>query len=120
MKILLPFPDAKLAGHNAGHWSNKNAAVRDHRNWAYIGTLAMRGNRAVAKRLQATKDDIPLIVTFVPDNNRGDRTNYPNRMKPYYDGIAEALGVNDKRFLPQYVYEPAQKPGHVIVEIGSD
>jgi hypothetical protein len=47
-----------------------------------------------------TEGDIRVSVTFYPPNKRGDRVNFPNRMKPYWDGIADALKVNDSRFLP--------------------
>ena len=46
--------------------------------------------------------DIRISVTFYPPDRRGDRLNYPIRMKAYWDGIADALGVNDRRFLPVY------------------
>jgi crossover junction endodeoxyribonuclease RusA len=54
-------------------------------------------------------------VRFVPANNRGDRINYPNRMKPYFDGIADALGVNDKRFVPFFIFAQPEAPGRVEV-----
>jgi hypothetical protein len=57
-------------------------------------------------------------VRFVPADRSGDRTNYPNRMKPYFDGIAEALGINDARFLPSYEFADPEKPGRVEVSIG--
>lgn len=34
-------------------------------------------------------------------------------------GIAAALGVNDARFLPSYEFAEPEKPGRVVVEIGS-
>lgn len=43
--------------------------------------------------------------------------NFPNRMKPYWDGIADALCVNDKRFLPEYRFSEPEAPGRVEVEI---
>lgn len=61
--------------------------------------------------------DIRVHVQFTPPNNRGDRTNYPNRCKPYFDGIAEALGVNDRRFVPVYEFLPAKHPGRVTITL---
>jgi hypothetical protein len=43
--------------------------------------------------------------------------NFPNRMKPYWDGIADGLKVNDSRFLPSYHFAEPCKPGKVVVEI---
>jgi crossover junction endodeoxyribonuclease RusA len=110
--IELPFPDAKLAGHNTGHWKALSGVVRKHREWAKFATLS------AAIGVHDT-GDILLLVTFIPPNRRGDRINFSNRMKPYFDGIAEALGVNDSRFLPAYKYADPQMPGKVIVEIAA-
>jgi len=57
-------------------------------------------------------------VTFYPPDRRGDRTNYPNRMKPYFDGIADALGVNDRRFVPAYHFAEPVKDAKVVILIG--
>ena len=59
--------------------------------------------------------DILVHVRFVPPDRRGDRTNYPNRLKPYFDGIAEALDVNDRRFLPSFEFADPDKAAMVCV-----
>lgn len=110
--ITLPFPPASLSGHNTGHWKAKSAIVRKHREWAYLATLE-------AAIPVPDEGDIPIRITFVPPDNRSDRTNLPNRLKASIDGIADALGVNDRRFLPSYHFAPPEKPGKVVVEIGS-
>jgi hypothetical protein len=110
--ITLPFPDAKLAGHNAGHWRALAGVVRKHREWAKYAALA-------AAIPVPDEGDILLTVTFIPPNRRGDRINFSNRMKAYFDGIADALGVNDSRFLPAYKYAEPAMPGKVIVEVGA-
>lgn len=61
--------------------------------------------------------DIRVRISFTPPNNLGDRINFAARMKAYVDGIAEAMGVNDKRFLPSYHYFAPEKPGKVVVEV---
>lgn len=107
--IELPFPPASLSGHNTGHWGDKSPIVRKHRDWAKAATLAAR------PAVPAT-GDIRISMTFYPSDRRGDRVNFPNRMKPYIDGIADALKVNDSRFLPSYHFaEPVENPRVVIV-----
>ena len=107
--IELPFPPASLSGHNTGHWRSKSAIVAKHREWAKNATLA-------AHISAPDQGDIRVSVTFYPPNWRGDRVNYPNRMKPYWDGIADALCVNDRRFLPSFHYaEPSKRPCVVVV-----
>jgi hypothetical protein len=39
-------------------------------------------------------------------------------MKPYWDGIADALGVNDRRFLPMFHYAEPTKESKVVIAIG--
>ena len=110
--IELPFPPASLSGHAKGHWRGKSSVTAKHREWARNATLA-----ANIRTVDAT-GDIRVGVTFYPPNRRGDRVNFPNRMKPYWDGIADALKVNDSRFLPTYHFaEPVKNP-RVVVTIG--
>lgn len=109
-QIVLPWPPATLSGHNNGHWRGKSAIVAKHRAWAFQATKAARPS-------VPAKGDILVTVDFYPPDNRSDRLNFPNRMKPYFDGIAEALGVNDKRFLPAFNFYAPVEGGKVIVQI---
>lgn len=106
--IKLPFPPASLSGHAKGHWRAKSGPTAKHRAWARLATLA-------AAPAVPAKGDISIHIRFVPPDRRGDRTNFANRMKPYLDGIADALGVNDARFLPSYEFCAPEKPGRVEV-----
>lgn len=111
--IELPFPSSMLSGHTdgKGRWA-KIAATKKHREWARAATLAVG-----PPEIRGT-GDIRVIVTFYPPDRRGDRVNFPNRMKPYFDGIADALRVNDSRFLPSYHFaEPIKGAGKVVVVI---
>lgn len=109
--IELPFPPASLSGHNKGSWHGKSGIVRKHRDWAFKATLA--ANLSVP-----AEGDIRVSMTFYPPDRRGDRLNFPNRAKPYWDGIAQALGVNDSRFVPAYHFaEPSSRPC-VVVAVG--
>jgi len=108
--IILPFPPAGLSGHNTGNRWAKAELNRKHRKWAHDATLA-------AKPVVPTEGDLLVRVLFVPPNNLGDRVNFPNRCKPYFDGIADALGVNDKRFVPSFSFAEPEKPGRVEVTI---
>lgn len=112
MKIVLPFPSSVLAGHvnGNGQWA-KIEATKEHREWARLATLE-------AKITAPADGDIPITIRFVPANNLGDRVNFPNRLKPYFDGIADALGVNDKRFHPFYIFAEVEAPGRVEFYVG--
>jgi hypothetical protein len=109
--IELPWPPASLSGHNTGNWRDKREAVAKHRDWAEKATLAVRP-------VVPEKGDIRVSATFYPPNRRGDRVNFPGRIKPYWDGIADALGVNDSRFLPAFHFAEPVKNGRVVIVIG--
>lgn len=107
--IELPFPPASLSGHNNGSRWQKSPIVAKHRLWAFQATKAL-GIGA------PDKGDIPISVVFYPPDNRSDRINFWNRCKPYFDGIAEAMGVNDKRFVPAgYHIREVVKGGKVVI-----
>lgn len=108
--LTLPWPPASLSGHAEGHWRSKSTPTAKHREWARLATLE-------AKPTVPATGDIKVHVRFTPPDRRGDRTNFPNRVKPYFDGIAEALKVNDSRFLPSYEFCAPAKPGCVSFEL---
>lgn len=112
--IELPFPPASLSGHHNEHWRLLGPVKSKHRRWAREATLA-----ANLGKFPST-GDIRVTATFYPPDRRGDRVNYPNRMKPYWDGIADALGVNDRRFLPAFYFaEPVKNPRVVVTIEGT-
>lgn len=109
--ITLEWPPASLSGHNNGNPHVKAKEIKARRLMA-----AEKGEPF--KALVPDAGDIVLRVTFVLPDQRSDRINLPNRMKPYFDGLADAWGVNDKRFaIPQYRVAEVCKPGWVEVEI---
>ena len=110
--IELPFPSSLLAGQNNKHFWKTRPVTNQHREWARLATLAAG---IVAPE---GAGDIRVSVTFYPPNRRGDRVNFPNRMKAYWDGIADALKVNDSRFLPTYHFAEPVKGGRVVIVIG--
>lgn len=113
LTIELPFPPAILSGHANGNdrWKKVKATAE----FRELGKIAVTDAGGFAL---PAKGDIPMHIHFIPPDRRGDRWNYVNRMKGAIDGIAEGLGVNDRRFLPSISYAEPEKPGRVIVTIG--
>jgi hypothetical protein len=111
MKLELPFPPASLSGHAKGHWRDKSGPTAKHRELARLAAKA-------ARFMPPATGDIPLHIHFVPPDKRGDRTNFWVRCKPYIDGIAEAIGINDARFLPSMSFGDPEKPGRIEVRVG--
>ncbi|MGE4307083.1 MAG: hypothetical protein AB7E24_23990 [Novosphingobium sp.] len=108
--IVLPFPPSALSGHAKGHWRPKSRLTKKWRGWAHAATLE-------AKARVPAEGDIRLEVRFYPPDRRSDRANFMNRMKPIFDGIADALKVNDSRFVPVPVYCEPEKPGRVEIHL---
>lgn len=109
--LVLPFPPSALSGHSNGrsHWA-KSSLTKKWRGWAFHAAQA-------AKLVAPQWGDIHIEVVFYPPNRRGDRTNFGNRCKPIFDGIADALVVNDARFVPHYQYAEPEAPGRIEIRI---
>ena len=113
MRVELPFPPAILSGHanGNGRWK-KISETKRFRQLARQAVIEYGG-----MELPET-GDVSLRLTFIPPDRRGDRLNYVNRCKSIVDGVADGLGINDRRFLPSIEYREPKKPGCVIVEVG--
>jgi hypothetical protein len=110
--ITIPWPPATLSGHAKGNsfWAKAND-TKKHREFARLATLA-------ADKIEIAEHGVIKIrITFNPPDRRGDRQNFPNRIKPALDGVADGLGVNDNRFLPEYVFGEPMAGGRVTVEV---
>ena len=109
--ITLPFPPSSLSGHAKGVWyGGKSKVTAKWRAWAKAAALE-------AKATAPTTGDIVVRVRFIPPNRRGDRVNFPNRCKPVFDGIADALRVNDSRFVPVFEFCEPEAPGRLEIHI---
>lgn len=110
--IELPWPPASLSGHSDHHYRVMRPIIAKHRAWAKNATLAAKIG------VPSGSGDIHVSATFYPPDRRSDRVNMPTRLKPYWDGIADALKVNDRRFLPSYHFGEPVQGGKVVVVIG--
>jgi len=115
MTFDLPFPPSSLSGHNNGAWYNRDKIVATYRAEAFHLTRSAKAKQGYTVPAEG---DIAINFLFIPPDNRSDRTNFAGRLKAQIDGIAEALGVNDKRFLPSYQFAAPGKPGRVVVTLG--
>ena len=109
IEIALPWPSALLSGHAKGNqvWKRIAETKKLRAEATFLAHLA-------SPKVPAT-GDIPITIRFHAPDNRGDRVNYPARSKPLIDGIADALGVNDRRLLPTWEYGENIEGGRVTV-----
>ncbi len=111
--IILPwYPKAVHPNFRSrSHWARTNG-LKKARAWAAIATKAS-GVKA------PSHGPIKLVVTFFPPTARDrDRDNCMSACKAYFDGIADAWGVNDSRFHPQpAIFAEPTKGGKIVVSI---
>ena len=117
--MVLPFPPSSLSGHAKGNgrW-RKIAETKSLRAKAREEAGKVTWPDFGDGKPYTREGDIHLYVTFYPPTKQGDRVNFPARAKPLIDGLADALGVNDARFIPHYYFCAPQKPGRVEIRIG--
>jgi crossover junction endodeoxyribonuclease RusA len=113
MKVTLPYPAAELWPNTRAHWASKARAVKAARNQAYwlakeAGELIV-GNGEIA---------IKITVCGKPTGPLPDKDNCASAAKSLLDGIADALGVNDKRFAAPIVVYSAVRSSRFIIEVG--
>ena len=115
MRVELDFPPACLFPNRAKgtHWTVTHKAktlYRDNSAWLTKGQI----NGWVS-----TDQNLALTITFVmPDKRLRDTDNCLAAAKAGLDGMADALGINDRQFQPVTIYrEYGAKPGKMIVEV---
>lgn len=113
--IELPFPDKILWPNGRGHWTAKAAAVKKHRQWAFVMTKLAND----AGMIPPLGDRVNWSVIVHPKTrNVIDRDNCLASLKSYADGIAQALGVDDKLFnTPSLTFGEPVKGGKVVIEL---
>jgi crossover junction endodeoxyribonuclease RusA len=110
--IELPWPPRELSPNARPHFMARARAAKAYRMTAHWAT------KATYVPPHGDTGDIALRITFYPPSRRIDRQNMPGWIKAGVDGIADALGVNDKRFDPQYEYADPVKGGRIEVVVG--
>jgi crossover junction endodeoxyribonuclease RusA len=111
-KITLPWPPKQLSPNARVHWAIKARIVKKYRADCYY--LARQENVDLPK-----SEKIHLFVDFYqPDRRRRDQDNIEASMKAAYDGVADALLVNDSRFIIHpFVKDEIVKGGKVTITI---
>lgn len=120
MIVRLPWPDPRLNPNARLHWRVKKGVVKKARNdAAYLTYDAMPCGAKEVRQHFAGEGKIDVSIRFYPpDNRHRDADNMVAMLKFALDGIADALGVNDRRFKPVFYFEDADKPGRVEVTLG--
>ena len=101
------------------HWAVlANVKAKARKDAAYAVYAALEGGLREARLKLAGEGPIAFKVMFYPpDKRQRDDDNLVSMVKAARDGIADALGVNDRRFKSEYYFEEPCKPGRVEVRL---
>lgn len=113
VSFALPFPAKILWPNGRGHWGEKSRAVKSHRASAWALALAAGVTKADPEAR------VSLAVRVHPKTrNAIDRDNCVASMKSYIDGMADALGVDDRLFdTPSIAFAEPIKGGQMTVTL---
>lgn len=113
IEIELRWPDKALSPNGRPkHWSIKAKAVKAARKAAWLAVLAANGAE------HPDWEEVALRWVFHPrTRNPVDRDNLVASQKSATDGIADALGIDDRHFHSQYEIGEPIKGGLVRVTI---
>lgn len=94
MQVTLPWPPKELSPNARVHWSKRSKTAATYRHACYMLAL-----EAGAKTGIPWDGDVHVWIDFYPpDRRHRDDDNMISAFKSGRDGIAQALGVDDKRF----------------------
>jgi crossover junction endodeoxyribonuclease RusA len=103
--IALPWPARELSPNARVHWAKKSKAAKAYRRTCHLLTKAAG--------VVAPQGPVMLLLEFCPPNRqRRDDDNCLAAFKSGRDGLADALGIDDSRFVTQPV-----QGGAVMVRI---
>ena len=111
-EITLPWPHKELSPNARVFWAAKYARVKLYRSACYYITKQ--------SGIKVKDEAIDLWITFnPPDKRRRDLDNCIASIKSGLDGLADALGVDDRRFrLHTHISDKIE--GSVTVRIGKE
>jgi crossover junction endodeoxyribonuclease RusA len=91
-ELVFAWPPSVLNPNQRAHWSMKSRAAKAYRHDCWARTKA-------ANITLPDNEKLALWIDFYPpDKRHRDDDNMIAAFKSGRDGLAEALGVNDKRF----------------------
>lgn len=94
-RLELPWPPAELSPNKRLHWAKRSKSAKAYR---FACRLLTRQSGIVAP-----EGRVLLALEFVPpDRRRRDDDNILAAFKAGRDGIADALGIDDSRFVAQH------------------
>lgn len=97
MTVCLPIPDRCLSPNARSHWAVRSKAAKRQHAVAFFDTVEVLEMPGVT--FQPAETNGVRCRWFFRDRRRRDADNLLASMKHAFDGIAEALGVDDRTFV---------------------
>ena len=114
-ELFLPWPARVLSPNARAHWGVKSKAAKLAREYAHTIALAAGWHRLdwpTQGRLHVWIDGYP------PSRRHYDHDNLLGSLKSALDGIADAMRVDDRRFVPHpYIRDEVRKGGQVRIRV---
>lgn len=111
--ISLPWPSSDLSPNARLHWAAKARAVKQARSLAAWEAAASRQ----FERLKGAERLSARLTFSPPDERRRDTDNMLASAKPYIDGIADVIGVDDSKWSISLHRSGPVKGGAVQVQV---
>lgn len=114
MRLTLPYPHKALWPNGRPHWAEKAREAKKHKQWAWAAVKARNG-------LSVADGPVPIHVTVYPKPKgpAPDKDNVIASLKAYQDGIAAAIGIDDKHFAAPTVSFSDVRSGQFVIEVGN-
>ncbi len=112
LELVLPWPSKDLSPNARVHWRDRSKATKAARQTAVV--LAFEAGWRDA---WLPEGRLHLWVNFyqAPRKVLPDDDNLLLRFKAYRDGIAQVLGIDDKRFISHPFVSNERRPGGQVV-----
>ncbi|AOX63605.1 hypothetical protein BIZ42_16230 [Stenotrophomonas sp. LM091] len=112
IELVLPWPSKDLSPNSRVNWRRRAEATRFARQMAVVLAFeaGWRGAWLPAGRLHLWLDFYQAPGKKLPDDD-----NMLGRCKAYRDGIAQVLGIDDKRFKSPPDVKTERRPGGQVV-----
>lgn len=114
-EITLPWPSRDLHPNARVHWARRAKAAKAARSAGYYAAM----QSGWGHRTWPSVGRFHLWIDFYPpDRRRRDDDGLLTCIKPSRDGIADAMAINDCRFVSHpFVHDEVRKGGEVVIRI---
>jgi hypothetical protein len=110
--IELPYPHKSLWPNGRAHWAVKAREAKKLR------TAAAWATKAASVRIADSPIPVHIICHPKARGPAPDRDGIIGAAKSALDGIADALGINDRHFAAPTVEVSGERTGQFIITIG--